>query len=176
MKNGRPQTTKIFNSPKGRKELVAIFSITVFIFILSSSYDFFEHLVEVVHTYEPWNLDEVFTISLFLVIALAVFAVRRWREAVLSETQLRLQNERLRDAISEIHRLRGILPICAACKKIRDDNGYWHQVEVYIRDHSEADFSHSICPDCMKKLYPEYQPGEDGVEGIPADQPQSPIS
>jgi len=48
-----------------------------------------------------------------------------------------------------------LLPICAACKKIRDDRGYWQSVEVYIRDHSDAEFSHSICPDCMTKQYPE---------------------
>ena len=52
--------------------------------------------------------------------------------------------------------LRGMLPICSFCKKIRSDEGYWNQIEDYIRDHSEADFSHSICPDCAKKLYPEY--------------------
>lgn len=45
--------------------------------------------------------------------------------------------------------------ICASCKKIRDDKGYWEQVEVYIRDHSEAEFSHGLCPECMKKLYPD---------------------
>jgi hypothetical protein len=57
--------------------------------------------------------------------------------------------------IEEIRSLKGIIPICANCKKIRDDKGYWHQVELYIRSHSEADFSHSLCPDCMKKLYPD---------------------
>jgi PAS domain S-box-containing protein len=57
---------------------------------------------------------------------------------------------------AEVHRLRGLLPICASCKKIRDDKGYWHTVEVYVRDHSEADFSHGICPECMKNLYPEF--------------------
>jgi CheY-like chemotaxis protein len=61
----------------------------------------------------------------------------------------------LEDALAEIKTLRGIIPICSSCKKIRDDEGYWHQVEVYIRDHSEAEFSHGICPECAKKLYPE---------------------
>lgn len=55
---------------------------------------------------------------------------------------------------AEVKMLRGILPICASCKKIRDDTGYWNQIEAYIRDHSEAEFSHGICPDCAKKLYP----------------------
>ena len=54
----------------------------------------------------------------------------------------------------EIKVLRGFLPICASCKKIRDDQGYWNQIESYIRDHSEAQFSHSICPECARKLYP----------------------
>ncbi len=56
---------------------------------------------------------------------------------------------------SEIKRLRGLLPICSSCKKIRDDKGYWNQIEVYIRDRSDAEFSHGICPECIKKLYPD---------------------
>ena len=61
----------------------------------------------------------------------------------------------LEDALAEIKTLRGIIPMCSSCKKIRDDEGYWHQVEVYIRDHSEAEFSHGSCPECATKLYPE---------------------
>jgi len=61
----------------------------------------------------------------------------------------------LKDALNEVNTLSGLLPICASCKKIRDDNGYWNQIESYIRDRSEAEFSHSICPECSKKLYPE---------------------
>jgi len=56
----------------------------------------------------------------------------------------------------EIKTLRGFLPICASCKKIRDDTGYWTQIEAYISKHSEAEFSHGICPDCATKLYGEY--------------------
>jgi PAS domain S-box-containing protein len=63
----------------------------------------------------------------------------------------------LRDALSKIKTLSGLLPICASCKKIRDDKGYWRHLEVYLRAHTQADFSHSICPDCAKKLYPEYK-------------------
>ncbi|MDA3831916.1 MAG: hypothetical protein PF495_00815, partial [Spirochaetales bacterium] len=62
----------------------------------------------------------------------------------------------LQDALAKVKTLSGFLPICANCKKIRDDNGYWNQIEAYIRDHSEAEFSHGICPDCEKKLYPDY--------------------
>ena len=59
-------------------------------------------------------------------------------------------------ALSEIKTLSGLLPICASCKKIRDDQGYWNQIEIYIRSHSEAEFSHGLCPDCAHRLYPEY--------------------
>jgi len=63
--------------------------------------------------------------------------------------------QKLQEALANIKTLRGLLPICASCKKIRDDNGYWHQIETYIRVHSEADFSHGICPECKIRLYPE---------------------
>lgn len=60
----------------------------------------------------------------------------------------------LKEALAEIKTLRGILPLCSFCKKIRDDKGYWEQVDIYIKKYSEADISHSICPECMKKHYP----------------------
>ena len=78
------------------------------------------------------------------------------------ERRRRLEVEReavirsLQEALEEIKVLKGILPICMHCKKIRDDSGYWSQVEVYIHDHSGVDFSHGICPDCMKSHYSEY--------------------
>ena len=61
----------------------------------------------------------------------------------------------LQDALRKVKTLRGLIPICASCKKIRDDQGFWSQVEVYVREHSEAEFSHALCPDCAEKLYPE---------------------
>jgi hypothetical protein len=74
------------------------------------------------------------------------------------------KNNELAGALFEIKRLKGILPICTECKKIRDDAGYWHQVELYVREHTEAEFSHSICPDCMRKLYPEFIEDENDNE------------
>ena len=61
----------------------------------------------------------------------------------------------LQEAAAKINTLSGLLPICASCKKIRDDTGYWNQIESYIQVHSDAEFSHSICPECVVKLYPE---------------------
>jgi hypothetical protein len=62
----------------------------------------------------------------------------------------------LQEALAKVKTLHGLIPICASCKKIRDDQGYWTQVEVYIKEHSEAEFSHGVCPDCMEKLYSEF--------------------
>jgi PAS domain S-box-containing protein len=62
----------------------------------------------------------------------------------------------LKEALDKVRTLRGLIPICAYCKKVRDDEGYWHQVEAYVKAHSEAVFSHGLCPDCLREHYPEY--------------------
>ena len=71
------------------------------------------------------------------------------------QERLRLIQE-LTDALTQVKTLSGLLPICASCKKIRNDNGYWEAVETYISEHSDADFTHGICPECVQRLYPEY--------------------
>ena len=62
----------------------------------------------------------------------------------------------LKAALAKVKTLKGLLPMCANCQKIRDDRGKWHHVEEYIRDHSEADFTHGICPECSRLLYPQF--------------------
>jgi PAS domain S-box-containing protein len=64
--------------------------------------------------------------------------------------------EELRTALAEVKQLSGLLPICASCKNIRDDSGYWHEVEVYLCNHSDVDFTHGMCPTCMQKMYPDH--------------------
>lgn len=78
-------------------------------------------------------------------------SARRLGEAQLKQMAYQSQ---LEDALLRIETLSGLLPICANCKNIRDEAGQWQQVEVYVRDHTRADFSHSVCPDCMDELYP----------------------
>lgn len=75
------------------------------------------------------------------------------------QAEIRLQeaNEHLQRAMEQVKTLRGIVPICMHCKKIRDDKGYWNQVEVYVRKHTEAEFSHGLCPDCLVRLYPDME-------------------
>jgi two-component system CheB/CheR fusion protein len=70
-------------------------------------------------------------------------------------TERKRAEDALKKAFDEIHTLRGIIPICAKCKQIRDDKGFWSQVEVYIKNHTNAEFSHGICPECAKELYPD---------------------
>ncbi|MDR3459385.1 MAG: PAS domain-containing protein [Verrucomicrobiae bacterium] len=74
-----------------------------------------------------------------------------------SEMERELLIKSLEEALANVKTLSGLVPICAACKRIRDDKGYWNQVEAYISSHSEARFSHGICPECIHKLYPEIE-------------------
>lgn len=93
---------------------------------------------------------------------------RRASEAALKESQAkwlsrkRVEAEKdklyqdLKASLDQVRTLHGMIPICSSCKKIRDDKGYWEQIEKYIMTHSEAQFSHSLCPECIKELYPKF--------------------
>jgi len=70
---------------------------------------------------------------------------------------------KLREALANVKTLSGLIPICAGCKKIRDDKNYWRQVDSYIAEHTDATFTHGLCPDCIKIYYPEL--GEVGTGG-----------
>ncbi|MFH2058124.1 MAG: hypothetical protein ABIJ59_04400 [Pseudomonadota bacterium] len=88
---------------------------------------------------------------------LALFAI--WTTTILTLQRKRIEEDRLKavqeakELLEETKILRGLLPICASCKKIRDDKGYWNQIEIFIEKHSDAHFSHGICQDCQEKLY-----------------------
>lgn len=111
-----------------------------------------------------WLKPTLFFTSIFMLIFLVVILFQRMRvkkkakeieERKQIESELRQLNEELQRALQEIKKLQGILPLCSFCKKIRDDKGYWEQVDVYIHKYSDADISHSICPECMKQNYPD---------------------
>lgn len=76
----------------------------------------------------------------------------RWR----AEKKMRTE---LETALLQVHELSGMLPICASCKSVRDDEDYWHSIEAYIAENSDLDLSHTLCPNCAKALYPELQSG-----------------
>ncbi len=89
--------------------------------------------------------------------------LRREHEELLEE------KANLEKALKQIKTLHGLLPMCASCKKIRDDSGYWKQIEAYLHEHSDAKFSHGICPDCAKELYPDIKIYDDAGQAIIAD-------
>jgi len=84
-----------------------------------------------------------------------------------SQAMLAAKVQELRLALEQIKTLRGIVPICANCKKIRNDEGYWQQVEIYVRDHTEAEFTHGICPECIQTLYPALCSADDDADKTP---------
>jgi len=88
-------------------------------------------------------------------------------DRIMAETAKGELIDDLQEALDRVNVLSGLLPICASCKKIRDDKGYWNQIETYIRNHTQAKFSHGICPDCARKLYPEFY---ERVEEVISDQ------
>jgi len=87
------------------------------------------------------------------------------RERKLAEHARTLLIAELEQALAKVKTLSGLLPICAGCKRIRDDQGYWSQVEGFIQEHSDARFTHSMCPDCMNKYYPRQKEGGEGSAG-----------
>ena len=83
--------------------------------------------------------------------------------------------EKLQQALAQVEGLRGILPICSSCKKIRDNNELWYEIEHYIASHTQVEFSHSICPDCEEELYPEYfRKRESATDGRPSTNDRQP--
>jgi len=94
-------------------------------------------------SYRSWNT--ILELASFLIIA---YAAARLRDDL--DEQKRLAGE-LKDALNQVKQLKGLLPICAWCKRVRDDQGYWHQVEAYVSDHTDAVFSHGMCPECQER-------------------------
>ncbi|MCB0197388.1 MAG: hypothetical protein KDJ65_35905 [Anaerolineae bacterium] len=135
--------------------LVTLFGVVI-VFFLSQRYDCLEAMVHFTRQHENWELDEIIPVIMFLALAFSMYSVRRWLETVRAKKVADELNVSLKASLAEVKVLKEILPICANCKKIRDDQGYWQQVESYISKHTDTSFSHGICPDCMKTLYPEY--------------------
>jgi len=91
-------------------------------------------------------------LGIFLSIFISIYAIRSVRRA---ETSLLDRNNKLQTALDEIEILQGILPICSFCKKVRNDDGYYEQIDAYFRKHANVGFSHTVCPSCMQENYPE---------------------
>lgn len=99
-------------------------------------------------SYRFWNT--IIRLISFLIIGFMVAKVR----SILREEQA--TSAKLRDALTQVRTLSGLLPICSHCKRVRNDKGYWEHVEVYVRRHTEAEFSHGICEECLRAHYPQF--------------------
>lgn len=113
---------------------------------------------------QPVSMDLTATIVRWRSTDFVVLTLRDIAERLKAEQERECLVNELQEALANVRMLSGMLPICASCKRVRDDQGYWNQIEAYIRDHSEAEFSHSICPDCARKMYPEYINDTEGHE------------
>lgn len=154
MRNSDPGKTGQPSNPT--RDIFFLLALCVATFVASSYFDALEAIVEFVQKHESFQLDELITVCIILTLALTCYSVKRWQELLSMNRVIGRKNDDLQKALGEVKQLKGILPICASCKRIRDDKGYWQQVEAYISEHTDADFSHGLCPECMKALYPDF--------------------
>lgn len=117
-------------------------------------------------------VNPALTVSLLSVLSIFVVLLVSSKIAIVigeridrAEEELSRTNHELKDALATIKTLQGILPICSSCKKIRDEKGHWNQIELYISEHSGAEFSHGLCPECLVKLYPSYYNADKKKQG-----------
>lgn len=145
-------------------EVVIILCSSVIVYILASKYDVLESIVNWSRKHEHLELDEIITVTIFLVFALSCFALRRLKDLWIAKNVTNNKNIELQKALAEIKELKGYIPICSSCKSIRNDQGYWQKVEVYIQNNTDALFTHGLCPGCIEELYPEFSEAIDNSD------------
>jgi len=146
----------------GRRTAWIMIAVAISIQMIRRFIALFRLLFEDAYYADTFDELVALAISLFMASGLAfiapLFLTIKRSEKVLRAANAKAAEEKvareklineLQEALAKIRTLKGLIPICASCKKVRDDKGYWQQVEVYIRDHSEAEFTHGICPGCL---------------------------
>lgn len=142
------RTSRSFHARRARYDLLVLSLAGVLLFVALVRIEAFERFAAWSRAHEAWQVDEVLIALALLAVAFAIYALRRWRDLD-REVARRERAERATE------RLEGLLPICAGCKRIRDAAGGWVAVEEYLAARTEAAFTHGICPDCRRRLYPE---------------------
>lgn len=142
---------------EGAMASAVFFSISAFLLINPFSFEIYSYSM-------GFSLRFIASLLLVTLLAYGLEASReKYGNLLIQEHEKVLgQKKNLETAMGEIKILSGLIPICSNCKKVRDDKGYWQQVEIYVRDRSNADFSHGICPDCVDLLYAEYRCAGEG--------------
>ena len=138
-----------------KRDLIVVACITLLSYMIFSQFDVLEKVVLYASQHEELELDELISSSIVFSICMGIYAYKWWQESALYNQQLKQKNHELQTALDELKVLHGVIPICSYCKKIRDSDDSWEQLESYIDQHSEAEFSHGICPDCYQALEEE---------------------
>ncbi|HXX64251.1 MAG TPA: hypothetical protein VEO56_10680 [Bacteroidota bacterium] len=148
------------STSKSLRDLIAILTTAGGILAMSLWYDPFSRAVSWFYHHDNWKLDELFTVIFLMVIGLAWYSWRRWKELVQERRERARAEEEYRrlalvvnEMLGELRTLHGLLRICEQCKRVRDDTGYWIPLEAYIESNSKARFFPGICPDCSRRLY-----------------------
>jgi hypothetical protein len=142
------------------RDLIIILAVAIFIFVISAIFDVFDKIIAWIYKHNTWQLDELFTVAIYLLFGFAVYAWRRRRE-LLIQIRSRERAEaaharlipKLETALADVSKLKKLLPICSSCKRVRDAKGYWSQVEDYIEMNLQTRLDGGLCPDCAKNLY-----------------------
>lgn len=147
-------------------DLLIIAILSVLLFAVAASFDVFNAIIGWIYAHDTRQLDELFTVMMFWTLAFLVYTWRRKRE-LMSEIRRRETAELGRtQAQDEVKVLTRLLPVCAWCKKIRDDQGYWNQLEEYVGKQTGTKISHGICPECAEKMMADV---EASAPAAPAD-------
>jgi hypothetical protein len=143
--------------PRAVKDLVVIIALAFVVFTVSAAFDLLNKIIAWIYQHDTWQLDELFTVVLYLVVALSVYAYRRHREFVVEAGRRQVAESEKAQLIPELQRARGdvatlrkILPVCPSCKRIRDTKGDWYQMETYMEIHLQARLNDGLCPGCAR--------------------------
>ena len=151
---------RLFEGRRAGRDLIAIAVLAVVVFAVSAIFDVFNLVLGFLYRHESWQLDELFTVALYLVIAGVVYAWRRhselnvqMRRREAAEVQTSRLIPELERALDEVAALRKIIPICSSCGRVRDAGGNWCPADTYMEIHYATKFSDGYCPECAREAY-----------------------
>ncbi len=148
-----------------RKDFLVIAAGAVAVFAVSSAFDLFDKVIGWIYRHDTWQLDELFTVAIYLVFAMWAYGWRRHRE-LQEQVQRRERAEaekarlipELESVRADVAVLQKLIPVCSSCKRVRDDQGYWNRVEEYMKTSYHARFDTGMCPECARRIYSMVHP------------------
>jgi hypothetical protein len=148
-----------------RRDFLVIAAGAVAVFAVSSAFDLFDKVIGWIYRHDTWQLDELFTVAIYLVFAMGAYGWRRHyelQEQVLRRERAEAEKARLlpelESARADVAVLEKLIPVCSSCKRVRDDQGYWNRVEEYMKTSYHARFDTGMCPECARRIYSKAYP------------------